>query len=350
MSSPVKCVGLFNLGNTCYANSVLQVLAHLPEVTSLNIVNLPNKNLTEQELVLGNNLVRVLNSLRDGLCERNDLINLYVSFARVYPLFRGGQQDPHEYLNLVLSILHDNTSVIKEMAIIQINNSLSNVDKLELKSLYNLRVDGSSCSNVNLTHDENKKATYQSCIFDHFTGQVITKTFCKNVNCGYVSNRFEVFRVLDLEMHKDNLCSSLKAFTKSHELEDKYECDKCHIRTNATRKLTFWRTPDVFSIKLGRFKPNEQLQYVKDNRAFSCPDTLDMTELMEVRRLDSCVYELVSVVNHIGAHNMGHCYSYIKFNNEWYCIDDDKVVSITQNIPYEQSSSSYMLFYRRINS
>lgn len=121
--SPKKRLGLKNLGNTCFMNSVLQSLSNIEKFCSI-LTSLPslehqlNTNreaksaltrLSADGIIVTEELKKVLRILRDGEDKSNAITpeSLLHAIWKVVPRFRGyQQQDAHEFLRYMLDRLH----------------------------------------------------------------------------------------------------------------------------------------------------------------------------------------------------------------------------------------------------
>ncbi len=105
--------GLYNLGNTCYMNSVLQCLNNCYPFRKFIINILPNKKLPEDSL--STDLARSLSRVLSDLWRTSQTVNakdFLVNLSAIHPSLRGFyQQDSQEFLRLLLDDLHE---VLKE--------------------------------------------------------------------------------------------------------------------------------------------------------------------------------------------------------------------------------------------
>jgi len=58
------------------------------------------------------------------------------------------------------------------------------------------------------------------------------------------------------------------------------------------------------------------------------------------------IYDLYAVSNHSGSLGGGHYTAYTKVNDSWFCFNDESVTPVS-NEKILQSSSAYVLFYKR---
>ena len=121
-SNPKKRLGLKNLGNTCFMNSVLQSLCNIEEFSNI-LTALPSlehqlntskdvksaiSHLSAGGIIMTEELKKVLRALKDGV-ETSAISpdSLFHAIWKVVPRFRGyQQQDAHEFLRYMLDRLH----------------------------------------------------------------------------------------------------------------------------------------------------------------------------------------------------------------------------------------------------
>ena len=120
--SPKKRLGLKNLGNTCFMNSVLQSLGNIEEFCNI-LTALPSlehqlntskdaktaiNRLSDNGIIVTEELKKVLRALKES--EEKSAISpesLFHAIWKVVPRFRGyQQQDAHEFLRYMLDRLH----------------------------------------------------------------------------------------------------------------------------------------------------------------------------------------------------------------------------------------------------
>lgn len=192
-------------------------------------------------------------------------------------------------------------------------------------------------------------------IADIFSGFTIESRSCPNSTCGYVSNRFDVFLMLNLSIPNINnrvidLHDCMKEYTKDEIMDEKnkWECSNCKNYVCASFKTKIWQSPPILVIVLKRFCNNTR----KDNRLINFEITnFDVSDYVSSENIDSPIdtkYKLISIINHTGSINNGHYYTYCvdEDTDKWYKYDDMYVSSI-QNTNELITSSAYMLTYIR---
>ena len=119
--SPRKRLGLKNLGNTCFMNSVLQSLGNIEEFCNI-LTALPSlehqlnsskeaksaiSRLSDDGIIVTEELKKVLRALKESEEKSISPDSLFHAVWKVVPRFRGyQQQDAHEFLRYMLDRLH----------------------------------------------------------------------------------------------------------------------------------------------------------------------------------------------------------------------------------------------------
>ena len=221
--NPKGICGLINLGNTCYLNSILQCLLHLPELVTymlsqklnedLEYNKKINQHLTErdkirQELIykLINEFILILNQMWQGYSfnnnNNNEVNDKSISInsknvlepknfkkilEEIYPQFEGcSQQDAHEVLTSILDSFHIGLNKSRNDGGLKICVSSINSELLLRKTL--------SC-----IADTSHKAVNDSFIEDIFFGQLSSIFSCSK--CGLkLKEAYEPFCSLELSI------------------------------------------------------------------------------------------------------------------------------------------------------
>ncbi|GMF38692.1 unnamed protein product [Phytophthora fragariaefolia] len=321
--------GFANLGNTCYLNSVLQCLTYTPSFAQFlltkevfatfnggkgktGFAKSPNGNgfcsvramSRLLQTVHGNNAPKVLQPKE-----------LVMNVRHISKSFRiGRQEDSHEFFRLLL-------------------------DSMQRSCLRRANVKSE-------TH------ALASTTFVHriFGGKL--KNYLKCAKCGYVSERFDDFLDLSLEIaHGVNTVKgALKHFTAIETLDDRnaWKCSSCGKPSRAEKGLSIAECPNVLMIQLKRF----DLMFGKIKRHIEFPRALDIAAGMgkncEDRRRGRTKYELHAVLVHAGfSTDCGHYYAFVKGSSgQWYEMNDDSVRWVSIDTVLQQKA--YMLFYSRV--
>ena len=347
--TPVPVKGLPNLGNTCYLNSVLQILFNTQKLTEyLNnrtvCLKILEYNKDYKNIMVTATFYRLFIARQlQGKSEVNHWIR---SFKKVFgehfrdQFYGFRQNDQHECMNYLLNVLHDGFGVKHNMIIT--GNVTSVIDELEQKSLSNFRSQTLSGWRI----ESDKSIVYPSIISDLFGGQFHERTEC--INCNHVSSVFSSFKVMQMPFPtgKDlDVNSFINYFTSITQLSEseKYHCDRCNKDIRARRRITIWKKPRVLLMSLKRFICTmNPLRIYKINHGIIPNRVIDITNHTSRRTSDMHKYRLYSLGIHSGGINGGHCVTeaLIAKDDSWELFDDLSCKKIT-----ELSRNSYLIGY-----
>lgn len=296
--SAASPAGLTNLGATCYANSILQCL-YMNKSFHEGVFSV------EPDVLKQHPVLDQLTRLFAQLHASNRAFIDSAPFIKTLELDNGVQQDSHEFLTLLLSLLE-------------------------------------RC----FSHSNVSKA--RTIVQDLFRGNVSHVTTCSK--CGRdseASAKMEDFYELELNVKGlKTLDESLDDYLSVEKLhgDNQYFCDSCGTRVDATRSIKLRSLPDVLNFQLKRcvFLPKTTMKK-KITSAFCFPGELNMQRrLSEPSQLD-LIYDLSAVLIHKGtAVNSGHYIALIKDENtgQWWEFDDEHVSNLGHHPFGEDSSSS----------
>ncbi|CAG8979171.1 hypothetical protein HYALB_00000306 [Hymenoscyphus albidus] len=330
-------VGLRNLSNTCYLNSLFtQLFMNVPFREFM--LRAPVADLESQKLL---NQTQIL------------FANMQNSLTKA--------ADPQ---NLAASIL------TYEESVIDVNI------QMDVDEFYNLlfdRWEGQFLASEAKKH-------FRS----FYGGQLVQQV--KSKECSHISERLEIFSAIQCDIKgKSSLQESLQAYVDGEVMEgdNKYKCSTCDRHVDAVKRACLKEIPDNLIFHLKRFDFNlRTMQRSKINDHFSFPNKIDMRpykveHLMESpEQTSEDVFELVGVLVHAGTAESGHYYSFIRErpstsdNDNWVEFNDDNVTPWDPanmenatfggidyrgqldngNMTYDKSYSAYMLFYQRSSS
>ena len=147
---------------------------------------------------------------------------------------------------------------------------------------------------------------------------------------------------LNLYLQEDNLTG-----------DNRWYCEKCKTRTNATKKTDLWVLPPILIIHLKRFRYDDSGRAGRKNEAkLRYPiKEWDLSKSIRSQGGGTCVYDLYAVANHLGGLGSGHytAYALNRFDDQWYEFNDSRYGTIDPHTTFETSSSPYLLFYNRVS-
>ncbi|KAI9156221.1 hypothetical protein LWI28_002457 [Acer negundo] len=294
-SSPA---GLTNLGATCYANSILQCL-YMNKPFRDGVFSVEPEVLKQHPVL--DQLARLFAQLHASKMAFIDS----APFIKTLELDNGVQQDTHEFLTLLLSLLE-------------------------------------RC----LSHSKVSKA--RTIVQDLFRGSVSHVTTCSKCgNDSEASAKMEDFYELELNVKGlKTLNESLDDYLSVEELngDNQYFCQSCETRVDATRSIKLRSLPAVLNFQLKRcvFHPKTTMKK-KITSAFCFPGELNMQQRLSEPSQSELIYNLSAVLIHKGtAVNSGHYIALIKDENtgQWWEFDDEHVSNLGHN-PFGEGSSSF---------
>ncbi|KAG8058590.1 hypothetical protein GUJ93_ZPchr0002g26219 [Zizania palustris] len=305
--------GLFNCGNSCYANAVLQCLMCTKPLMIYLLLRLHSKDCCSKNGCLMCELEQYASTLRESggpVSPSRILSNMRNIGCR---LGGGSQEDAHEFLrHLVMS-------------------------------MQGACLDG-------LGGEKQVEASLQetTLIQQMFGGRLKSKVKC--LRCYHESERYENIMDLTLEIHGwvESLQDALTQFTAPEDLdgENMYKCGRCSSYVKARKQLSVHEVPNILTVVLKRFQTGK---YGKINKCVTFPDMLDMIPFVTGAGDNPPLYFLYAVVVHVDTENAsfsGHYISYVKdMQGTWLRIDDSEVQVVSLN--QVMSESAYMLFYMR---
>ncbi|ELW66051.1 Ubiquitin carboxyl-terminal hydrolase 49 [Tupaia chinensis] len=321
--------GLRNLGNTCYMNSILQVLSHLqkfrecflnldPSKTGhLSLELIQNKEPSSKHISLCHELHTLFRVMWSGKWALVSPFAMLHSVWSLIPAFRGyDQQDAQEFLCELLHKVQQELESEGAARRILIPFSQRKLTKQVLKVVNTI-----------------------------FHGQLLSQVTC--VSCNYKSNTIEPFWDLSLEFPERYHCiekgfvplnqteclltEMLAKFTETEALEGRvYACDQCNskrrksnpkplVLSEARKQLMIYRLPQVLRLHLKRFRWSGRnhrekigvhvvFDQVLTMEPYCCRDMLSSLDK------ETFAYDLSAVVMHHGkgfgsGHYTAYCYN-----------------------------------------
>ena len=285
----VVAAGLLNQGNTCYLNSVLQCLAHLP--------------------LLANAALDGTLEARVGAHQRGGVLGLLVAHVKEVLAIRGVEATAHRptAIHSALASMREGTFRLGQQE------------------------DAHECLRVLLGAVDADAPSGASVVQWLFGGTLVSRIRCEG--CGIEwSPPVESFFDVSLELGADiqTLNGALDAFVRPENLtgDNAYSCEVCLSKQCACRQVQFLKAPRVLAVHFKRFVyGGEGATKIVQHVEF--PAALDLRPYMasageggdagvQVR------YWLNGVIVHDGeSAGSGHYVAYVRSwdGGQWYCQD-----------------------------
>ncbi|MGH0149930.1 UNVERIFIED_CONTAM: hypothetical protein FKN15_016267 [Acipenser sinensis] len=231
-------VGLRNLGNTCFMNSILQCLSNTRELRDYCLQNLHRRDLNNSSR-MNSALMEEFSKLIQSIwtssgSEAVSPSEFKTQIQKYAPRFVGyNQQDAQEFLRFLLDGLHNevNRVTVRPRAIMEDFDHLPDDEK------------GKRMWKKYLEREDSR-------VVDLFVGQLKSSLTCSE--CGYCSTVFDPFWDLSLPIAKKgygevSLMDCMRLFTKEDVLDgdEKPTCYRCKARRKCTKKFTIQKLPKI---------------------------------------------------------------------------------------------------------
>jgi ubiquitin C-terminal hydrolase len=299
-----KSKGLENLGNTCFFNSVLQMLFQCTVLNKLLVENDINGSLIN---IYKQYLISYIDPNKNSLANPREIVN-YVSQI----LERRGlsQEDADQYITFIIDcIINEFKEWAKKSSNIIIANKSMSLNDLII-NLFTIKCDKEifcpQCDNISKTNDDINKL-YLS--IDDIIYEQIDNNQSNTLN--FLINKY-LYETLDNN--------------------NKWKCDKCNNMVNATIKRTINKFPKYLIITLKRYSNNNK----KNNQEIDMPYNFAF--------IDKNFY-LRGIIYHSGSTNGGHYVYYGNKNNQWYLYNDSSISLINEQIINNIKKLGYIYLY-----
>ncbi|TYI84570.1 hypothetical protein E1A91_D05G374700v1 [Gossypium mustelinum] len=316
-------LGLRNLGNSCYLNSVLQCLTYTPPLANFCLRSQHSSSCDASAskkprdcpfCILEAWITRslTLDLTLDAPSKIQSCIKIFAEHFRF-----GRQEDAHEFLRYVIDACHNTC--------------------LRLKKLRRQGSEGGG-----------EAVNGNTVVKEIFGGALQSQVKC--LGCGAESNKVDEIMDISLDiLNSGSLKEAMHKFFQPEVLDgnNKYKCDNCKKLVAARKQLSIRQAPNILVIQLKRF---EGILGAKIDRLITFEEVLVLSSFMSKASQDpQPVYNLFGTIVHSGySPESGHYYAYIKdAMGRWYCCNDS-FVSLS-NLQEVLSEKVYILFFSRTN-
>ncbi|XP_065362463.1 ubiquitin carboxyl-terminal hydrolase 36 isoform X2 [Calliphora vicina] len=302
-------VGMMNVGNTCYLNSTLQAVFHVPSMA--NWLMSDSAHMERCESTDTGCIICAMTKTLQESQKSQSAIRPYYVYSKLKSICKhlvmGRQEDAHEFLRYL-------------------------VEAMEKSYLSRFR-------NYKELDQYSKETTPLNQILGGYL-----KSAVRCLACNHVSVTFQHFQDLLLDIRKaDTVDEALEGYFSRERLEDMgYKCEACKKKVSATKQFSLERAPIALCIQLKRFS----MLGTKLNKQITIKPRLDLTKFASRKNPgEQLTYRLVAMVTHLGASQ--HCGHYTAIglteSGTYYNYDDSYVRPISmQNVC---NTNAYIIFY-----
>ncbi|XP_040173572.1 ubiquitin carboxyl-terminal hydrolase Usp2 isoform X4 [Anopheles arabiensis] len=326
--------GLWNIGNTCFMNSMIQCLSHTRELTSFLRGQSSSESGTSKDHLILAEYTKLIKNMWSGTQRSINPSDLKYAFSSKHRMYSGSaQQDAQEFLRFFLDSLHGALNVaIKRDPLSEIDDNMNNKDKADMLWEWYSKAEN-------------------SMIKDLFVGQLRSTLKC--TFCNMESTMFDPFWDLSVPLPSSSsrckLENCLEMFIKEEIMDgiDQPTCSNCDTRRKCTKRLTIERFPRYLVIHLKRFsearwsKLTNIVEFPTKNRA------LNLQPYASEDISGPIYYSLYGISNHMGSTAGGHYVAVCKHpqTQQWNEFNDNYVTeAFERNLV---TSNAYVLFYER---
>ena len=343
-------VGLKNVGLTCYMNSTLQCLLHIPELNYYFINRYEQKknylnNINKSSETQGNLSKAYYELIKDIFCKqwkiegnvslKNKLKVSPEQFHNILGYYNSqfkeiGANDSKDLLLYLFQSMHEELNYFGDNKLQGIPKCDQSIPQQALNFFMKVNND------LNLS------------IFSYlFYGIFKSETSC--LECGNKFYNFQHFQIISFPLYKYsadvfNIYRGFNDFIKPEIMKDDNQCycKKCRKLTNCSVKTNIFSSPPYLIINLDYGK-NKKFEPQK----ISFGENLDLKGFTD-EDTENKTYKLVAVSCHIGrSGNFGHYIAYCKdpSDNSWYKFNDSTITP--GKLDDIKEYSPYFLIYKK---
>ncbi|XP_068068824.1 ubiquitin carboxyl-terminal hydrolase 17-like protein 6 [Anomalospiza imberbis] len=300
--------GLFNVGNTCFLNAVLQCLTYTPPLANYLLSREHSRACHQQGFCMMCIMEAHINEVLHSPVSAILPLTVLKVFRCIGEHFQPGrEEDAHDFLCCTVNAM--------QRACLSASNDL----------------------------DLSSQST--TVVYQIFGGFLRSRVTC--FSCEAISDSYEAFLDVPLDIKAaSSLTAALEDFVTPEHLDGDncFKCNKCKKNVAASKRFTVHCAPKILTVCLKRF---DCLTGGKISKVVEYPEYLDLRPYMSQADAEPLHYSLYAVLVHSGVScHEGHYFCYTKASNGlWYQMDDESVELCCIDTALRQQA--YLLFYAR---
>lgn len=304
-------MGIVNLGNTCYINSVIQAIINAPKTRKYFYEH--DTDVTNRDIVRAiSKTAHIVHDLKKVSRPKGLMATLEKHMGGQLDI--RCQNDANEFFSLLID---------------KLDAQQPNIPCVPSKSKRNRM-------------NELADAAWNNNS-EWFYGQFIQQVACSQ--CKKFSHSAESFLTIDLPVSHNDMSAILKdCFDK--DIVTGFQCAKCNQTGDGEKVLRLWRLPTLLVFSVKRF---DSMMNKIHTELTTVPFEIDLSSLVinPIYTKDQGIYQLSSIVCHVGNAYRGHyfCLCRSLSDDKWYKKDDENVEEISSDEVNKLSRTFYMFFY-----
>lgn len=326
--------GMKNLINTCYINSSLQILIHIPKFIKIILKHNDFQN----------NVIKEINDIFGKILKQYKEYRPIINPKSFVNYFKSNHNMYNNYSQM------DSEMFLEEL-IWDINIELGNLCEERTNKLFtNGKKNEKEVNFLNYIKESETETHFE--INDLFYVYFIHKKKC--LNCGYLTYYFDESPGLKLnfehtkcESKIDLVSLIIDNFKKPITIKSLILCQNCQKCLYVEETTRIAKLPEILILSL---------QKVNKENTKKIPWLVEFKEIIGIREIvdidlinESCLYEIFAINNHLGTTpKSGHYFSqiYLKNLNSWFSFNDEYVDNESDGS--DPKLSNYILFYKQI--
>lgn len=312
-----KLKGLDNVGNTCFFNSVLQLLYQCTVINKLIILN----NLNGDFIGLYKDfLCNYINSTSNSFAPIDILSNVTKSFTK----FNLSQEDADQYMTYIIDKLVEEIKSNENYLIQNKNQTLNDL----IDALFNIQM--------------KKSIICKKCNYKSTTDDTINKLYLSVCLNNLELNKLESNKLTEsTNFEKLNLHDLLKCYmTEEIDLDSFYVCEQCNTNVSALIYREILSLPKYLFITIKRYS-NLNKKIISD---------IYIPMIIQFDLKKKYIYQLRGFIYHMGSTNGGHYVYYGLRQSNWYLFNDSNVSNVDLNSIENFKNSAYIYLYTQKNN